>query len=205
MLDAGDMLPDFPDLKRELMRIVTARMRRRVYRDSGVMSEIRRFQSHEGHKFTIYRADGSSETTRYRLTTVDLSVKNSELPQMSPQELLARIDDVADAMAEKVTKQLFEKLRRTAAQAGTATNAAGRPISAELLFEALEKIELDFYEEDESPHELTMFVGPELAKVLARLIPIWRQDPSFDKKYGEVMAKKRAAWRVRESRRKLAD
>lgn len=198
------MLPDFPKLKKQLRLLFRQRLRQSFGHQAPVISELRKHQSHEGDTFTIHRLDGSVSTTAYQKTEVQFTIQKKDLPRLTPQELIAKIDDAAGKMAEEASKHLFEELERAVAEVGNVVNAQGKPISSELLLQMLQKIQMDFDEEGR-PRGLTMVVGPKLAEALKLLIPQWESDPEFSRRHRALMEMKREEWRDRESRRKLVD
>lgn len=198
------MLPDLPELKKKLRLLLRERLRQSFARQAPVIGDIRRFKSHEGDTFTIHRLDGSMTTSTYQLTEAGFSIGRQELPTLAPQQLIAKIDEAAGKLAEQASKHFFQELNEAVTRVGNVVNAQGQPISPELIFQVLEKIELDF-DEDGKPHGLTMVVGPKVAEALRMLIPKWEADPELNKRYQDLIGKKREEWRDRESRRKLVD
>jgi hypothetical protein len=198
------MLPDFPELKKKLSLLLRERLRQSFARQAPVISDIRRFKSHEGDTFTIHRLDGSVTTSTYHLTETEFSIERHELPTLTPQQLIAKIDEAAGKMAEQASEHFFKELSEAVTRVGNVVNAQGQPISPELVFQVLEKIELDF-DEHGKPHGLTMVVGTKVAEALRTLIPKWEADTELNTRYQDLMKKKREEWRDRESRRKLVD
>lgn len=198
------MLPDFPQLKEKLSLLLRERLRQSFARQAPVISDIRKFRSHEGDTFTIHRLDGSLTTSAYQLTEAEFSIDRGELPTLTPHQLVSKLDEAAAKMAEQASKRFFEELSEAVTRIGNVVNAQGQPISPELVFEVLEKIELDF-DEHGKPHGLTMVVGTKVAEALRTLIPKWEADTDLNKRYQVLMKKKREEWRDRESRRKLVD
>jgi len=197
------MLPDFPGLKSKIQSIINQRMRRTVY-GSGVLSRIRRLQAHEGDTFSTYRLDGSVQQSGTREIGVEFSVDKNELAKLTPKELVEKVDRVALEMAEKTSKGVFEDIRKVTDETGNVVDSRGQPFSFDLLLQGLEKIEMDF-DEHGQPTGLTIVMHPELGKRVPELIKQWEANPDFKKRYDELIEKKREAWSVRESRRKLVD
>jgi hypothetical protein len=198
------LLPDFTATKKEIKRIVTERLRRGVYQEAAFLSRLRRSKSHEGDSFTIHRLDGSTQTNRYREIAVELAIDKKDLATLTPKALAEKIDKAAVEMAEKTSRGFFEKLHQVTSESGRVHDAKGKPISSETLLEALEMIDIDFDEKGE-PSGLTVVVGPELWERIKQKVPEWEADPEFKRRHGELMQRKREAWRDRESRRKLVD
>ena len=87
---------------------------------------------------------------------------------------------------------------------GTSINAMGRPFSTDLLLEALERIQLDF-DDDDNPKFPTMVVSPEMFEKIKDKLPAVGEDPNFDKRFEELILMKKQEWHDRESNRKLVD
>lgn len=198
------MLPDFPGVKGRMRCVLQQRMRRTVYRETAILSQMRRFQSHEGHTFTIHRLDGSVDRNRYRKTIVEFQIDKKDLATLPPKDLLEKIERAALEMAGKTSKTVFDKLRAVTSETGNVLDAKGRPFSSDTFLEGLEMIDMDF-DDQGRPTGLTIVMGPELAERIKVLGPQWEADPEFKRRYEALLERKREAWRDRENRRKLAD
>jgi hypothetical protein len=198
------LLPDFPNTKSEFMKAVTERLRVGVYRESALLSRVRRFAAHEGDSFTIHRLDGTVAKSTYRETSAEMTINRKDLVALSPQQLADKIDQLALEMAGKTSKVVFDKLHEITSESGQVRDAKGKPFSPETILEALESIDIDFDEKGQ-PSGLTFVVGPELGARIREKAPEWEADPEFRRRHSELMQRKREAWRDRESRRKLVN
>ncbi len=198
------LLPDFPSVKKEIKKVATERLRRTVYRETTLLSRMRKSQSHEGDSFTIHRLDGTVQKSRYRETAVELTIDKKDLTSLTPKALAEKIDKAAQEMAEKTSKMIFGKLREIISESGQVHDAKGKPLSPDTFLEALEMIDIDFDEKGD-PSGLTVLVGPELWERIRQKAPDWEADPEFKRRHSELMRRKREAWRDRENRRKLVD
>lgn len=197
------MLPDFPGLKKRLQRLVNRRLRASFNRELGFASEIPRFSVKEGDAWAIQRADGTVDVSNFgEMSTAPMEIEVKDLPTLSPEKLGEKLDAMAKDMAEQARKKVIDKLKESTASGGTVVNTQGAPLSPEILLEALEKMEIDF---DDGGHHLTMLVGPALYKALQTLIPEWDKDEELKRRHAGLMERKRDDWRIRETRRKLAD
>ncbi len=198
------MLPDFPATKTELKKAVTERLRRWVHGESTLLSTVRHFMVHEGDSFTIQRSDGTIEKSPYQEAAVEITIDKADIATFTPQALVEKIDKMAREMAEKTSKMMIERLHHISEEEGQVVDARGKPLSPDLLLEALERMDIDF-DKNGKPSGLHMLVGPELwARVQAKAAE-WEADPEFQRRRIEMLARKREAWRDRQSRRKLAD
>ena len=136
-------MPDFPATKSEIKKVVTERLRGGVYRETALLSRLRKFQAHEGDSFSIHRADGTVEKSRYRETAVEMTIDKKDLATLSPGALVEKIDKMAMQMAEKTSTAMFEKLHEVTTEAGRVHDAGGKPFSPDTLLEALEMMDID--------------------------------------------------------------
>ncbi len=60
----------------------------------------------------------------------------------SVADVFRRREALADTLGKQIRETLFKTVQEACQAAGTMTNAAGRPISAELLLEAWEKVNI---------------------------------------------------------------
>jgi hypothetical protein len=87
-------------------------------------------------------------------------------------------------------------------EAGQVVDAQGKPLDAELIFQVIESVQIDF-DDDGNQHSFSFAVGPELyARLQAELQKI-ADDPVLKQRYDEIMNRKRMEWRDREAARKL--
>ena len=198
------MLPDFPDFKLEARKIVNERLRRSFYGEAALLSRLRRFMAQEGDSFTVCRADGTTETSRYRQTAAEFSISNQEIATLTPQALAAKLDKVAAEMAAKASRAMFEKLNQITSATGQVVHGQGRPLTWGIFLESFAKMDLEFDERGDLSG-MTIVVPPDVWARLREKLPEWDADPEFKRRYGNLMATKREEWRDRESRRTLVD
>lgn len=133
---------------------------------------------------------------------VKQEIKFTEVEEMTHEMVLHKIDEVAKEMAEQMTRFAYEELNRTTDETGNVISADGKPFSIEMLFEMLEKMDLDF-DEAGNPSG-TMFVAhPNLFPAIAKAISQAEANPETAKRAQGLMDQKREEWRVRENNRKL--
>jgi len=74
--------------------------------------------------------------------------------------LMSMLEGMAQNYVREVMPQIFASLATVSTAAGTQVDAAGRPFSAELLAEALEKMEIDF--DDDGTPRIQLVVGTDM-------------------------------------------
>lgn len=196
------MLPDLPILKGELQEVLDDLLRKRAHSKLGVFSETPRVYVHEGNRMRTVRADGSIEVTPFKTASAELLIKRSEVPSLTPEARLAMIDKMADEMAEKVSKNMFESLNATLEAAGQTVDSRGKPLTVDVLLETLEKMDIEF-DANGAPTGLQLVVGPAVAPTIQRLRERFETDSEVQRRHKELMHRKRMEWRAREAARKL--
>lgn len=196
------MLPDFLKVKARLETMLEYEMEFSRLSHMGVFADVPTSVVVEGNNTVIIREDGSVGETEFAEITTELYVNLAEVEEMTHEMVLDKINDVAKEMAEQMVRSAYEELNRITDETGNVISADGKPFSIEMLFEMLEKIDLDF---DEAGNQSgTMFVlHPKLFPAFAKAISQAEADPETAKRYQALMDQKREEWRVRENNRKL--
>lgn len=196
------MLPDFPKVKGKLQKMHDYVMKHAHLSHLGPLAGIRESMVFEGNKTIIIREDGSVEEIGFEEITAELQVNFAEVETMTHEMVLDRINRPAKEIAGKQAKFAYEQIGKAAEEAGNVVSADGKPFSIEMLFEMLEKMDLDF---DEAGNPIgTIFVAhPNLFPAIAKAISQAEADPETAKRAQELMDQKREEWRVRENNRKL--
>lgn len=197
------MLPDFIDLKRRIARDRQGRVRD-TKREESLSSLIPAFRSHEGDRFTVVREDQSAHTKAYRTFEVELNLKAADLLAEGARPIHEMLDKVSEQMDRQLSETFQQTMTEATDEAGTVTNAGGRPFSAELFIEGVEKMEFSF--DDEGHWQMpTMMFHPSHKEVFKRETSRLDTDPVLHARLTKIVNEKREAWRAREARRTLAD
>ena len=150
----------------------------------------------------MIREDDSVAEMNPQEMKVEQVINSSELEEMNHEMILEKINTMAEEMAEKQKILSLEVIRKTAEEVGNVVSGDAEPISIDLLFQMLEKVSQDF-DEAGNPDELTFVANPEVYASIVKVISQAASDPAIDRRYNEIIERKREAWRVRESNRKL--
>ena len=196
------MFPDFLKVKGRLQKMLDYEMKQAHLSHMGPLADIPKSIIFEGNKTVVIREDGSVEENNLEKVTAELEVQFAEVEGMTPEMVLDKINRTAKEMAEKVKKSAYEQIEKSAEEVGNVVDADGQPFSMDLFFEMLEKIDRDF-DEDGNPSLLMCPVNPKLYPSVAKVISQSEGDPEYDKRYKEIIERKREEWRARESNRKL--
>jgi hypothetical protein len=194
------MLPDLPIIKAELQMVLTRYLRTKVDHRLGVFRDVPKHIVHEGKSMRIRRADGSIEDSGLKTASAEISIKQSDVPALTPRERILQLDRMAEEMAQQMSKLLFGSLEATLDRAGQAVHLNGKPFNAEAILSTLEKMEIDF--DQNGTHQPITIVGnnPDLVR---RALEQLESHPPLKTRYDELMNKKRAEWGDREANRKL--
>lgn len=197
------MLPDFISLKRRIARDRQGQLRDKR-REGSLSSLIPAFRSHEGDRFTIIREDQSVHTKNYRQFEVEVNIRVADLLSSGSRPIHDMLDEVSEKM-EKQLSEVFQGVMTEATdEAGTATSAGGRPFTAELYIEAIEKMEFKF--DDTGIWQMpTTVLHPSREQTFRKEMSRLDNEPELHARMTKIVNEKREAWRAREARRTLVD
>ena len=196
------MFPDFLKTKGKLQKMLNDEMQKARLRHMGPLANVRASMIFEGSKTVVVREDNSIDEGSLENTTVKLEVKFDEVEKMNHEMVLNKINQTAEEMAGKLKKLAFEQIKKSAEEAGNVGSTGGKPLSVNALFEVLEKIDIDF-DEAGNPNELSIVAHPERLSSISRVISQVEADPETNRRYIEIMERKREEWYAREGNRKL--
>jgi len=196
------MLPDLQSLKRDIQRILDRYLQTQVHARLGVFNESPHHTIHEGNRLRTIRADGSVEDSNLKEASAEVMLKLDEIPQLTIEQRVAKINDMADKMAQQMNEHLFGALNATLDKAGQVVDQQGKPLDVDAVFKVLEKIQLDF-DEAGKPDQLSIVVHPTLAPQAKLVFEKIESDPVLRERYEEIIVRKRFEWRDREADRKL--
>lgn len=196
------MLPDLPNIKRDIIHILYRYFQLATQKRMGAFADAPRHQIHEGASMRILRADGTIEETALKEASAELTVKFEEVPNMSLEARMAKLDEMADSMAKQMSEHMYSSLNETLEKAGQVVDNKGTPLTHETFFDVLEKLQIDF-DEHRNPKGLQLVIGPGLMPRIQELIEQEKNDPGITKRHEEIMARKWLEWRDREAARKL--
>lgn len=196
------MLPDIPPLKQEIAKKLQTFFKLRVNAYLGAINEAPRCLIKEGRRPVIIRPDGRTDETQLKESFAETSVRLDDVPRLTLQERLAKLDVVAREMASQISEHAFSQIKEAVERVGNGVDGGGRPLSPEVILEVFEKIQLDF-DADNKHHKLTVVIPPGMAERAKETFEKLQQDPKYSKRYEEIIAKKWMEWRDREATRKL--
>ena len=98
---------------------------------------------------------------------------------------------------------MFKTLNESTTKTGQVVEGQGKPLSHEMMFQMLEKIEEDF---PEGPYKsnLVAVIPPELAERVAALEAEYQNSPELQRRHKEILERKYEKFRAREMDRNMA-
>ena len=157
------MLPDNPSLKKEIAEVLQIVFQKRVEHYTIGMRDVPKTRIFEGKGMLIRRKTGEEDETSFMSSEVAFEIKMDEIPEMSVNELLRRIDEAAREMAEKMESGFFRAISGILDKKGQTVQQKGEPLSAKSILNVLEKIFIPF-NDDGNPEMPTIFMHPNLTE-----------------------------------------
>jgi hypothetical protein len=160
---------------------------------------------HEGDRMIYRTVEGTQKELDYKKVQASFSISRDEIKSLTVEDIIKRVDAAAQELSGHMARTIFAAIDQGTKEAGTQIDHGGKPFSPEVLFEALEKISIDFDEDTKQPHMPSMVVSPELAAKIKDKLPEWERNEEYKKRFDEIMKRKYEEWYARESNRKLVD
>ncbi|MQA64640.1 MAG: hypothetical protein GEU76_01865 [Alphaproteobacteria bacterium] len=196
------MLPDSPQLKREMLHFVNRFLQTRVRSREGIVGEVATHSIHEGQENSIIRADGKEDITEIVEISGETEIKLQQVINLTLKDVLPIIDKIAEDIASKKSKHFFEVVGKAAEQSGNVVDGRGQPLNAKLFLETLEKMSIEFDEAGKIKN-LAVVIPPAARQNAEKLIHELETNRELQKKHKNLIELKREEWRAREAARKL--
>lgn len=194
------MLPDYPQFKDLFKRFCDRQLQERMEKRLGPLyQEIGKRRQFEGDRSQIQRpGEGAPDETEYKTWQGAFSFRLEEIPTLTMQELVRRIDVVAEDMARSFNKNMFASMDQTLEKYDRVMKLG--PPSPEALLTMISNSEVSF---DEDGPTFKIVVPPSLLEAAQDAAARLMNDPELNKRYTELMATKWEEWRARETDRGL--
>jgi hypothetical protein len=116
--------------------------------------------------------------------------------------LLLRIDEIAIDFARQQSEQTFQLIGEATERVGNVVNSGGKPLTAEIILQALGTMEIDF--DHNGKHKpITIVIPPQLQEGATAAMELLTTDQRVQAEHRDLMERKREEWRAREASRKL--
>ena len=168
----------------------------------GVVHEMPRSYLKEGDKIVIIRADGSRDETILREASAEIEIRSSEVPTMTIQDRIERIDVVAREMAGQISRHMFDDIGNAIEKVGNVVKTTGRRFDADAFLNVLQLMQIEF-DLHGNMREITAVFPSGSRTQVAETLQQLKSDPEFKRRYESLMTEKRREYRAREAARKL--
>ncbi|HEX8584294.1 MAG TPA: hypothetical protein VF680_07785 [Allosphingosinicella sp.] len=196
------MLPTYPNVVRRRARLNRELVDRLVKDKAPMLAGIASHFIHEGAHTDLIRPDGSTDRTDISQLSAEVDIPVMSRAAFTQHVLLEKLKIIAEQMAEGMSRNVIEVISESASKVGNVVEGNGKPLSADTILEALEKIQIDF-SPDGSFEAPQIIVSPEQAKRLGE-IARGPEAAAYEKKFNEIMELKRSDYALREAGRVLA-
>ncbi|MCC7291844.1 MAG: hypothetical protein IT449_07275 [Phycisphaerales bacterium] len=180
-------------------------VRRETEKLTPLLRQVRTVQQHEGRKVQYETVEGFQEQVSYEnKASTALKVHRDEFPTLDNVGYLKKAKEMAAELAKQEMGHFFAKADYFIEKAGTTLDAGGKPFDPMMLVEGLEKVDIDF-DEQGRPILPTLVSDPALYAAAAPRLAEAEKSADFQRRWKELMERKRMEWRDREADRKLAE
>jgi hypothetical protein len=196
------MLPDYPRLKADLSVRLVQFLRARHDFHLGPLSHINRIRFHEGDAYSLRRSSGEEEPGEFKEAAALITIKDEEVPAMTLESLLRKLDDAAQDMARQMAEGVYGSISAAMERVGNVVDAGGQRLTAQTILEALSKIQIDF-NRDGSPRMPEMHIHPSLSEAVRLAGEELEKNGALKRQLRQLLVEKREEWRAREASRRL--
>jgi hypothetical protein len=198
------MLPDFPSIKRVILRGLGDFVNRRVGQDP-ILRTIPRYTMHEGDRTTLTRSDGTEATIDFKEPLQAIAkVSMADIRTKGSTATLLAAEAIATDLARGLAQRVYEGIRQTTDEIGNTVDAAGERFSPHLYLQVLRKLQLQFDREG-NWLQPQFAAAPDNLKTIEIVLRQAEQDPEFVAARDAIVNQQREDWRAREANRKLVD
>lgn len=195
------MLPDFPKTKTLIASRFDDFLRARKEMYLGPLSKIRVRRVPEGNVQEIVRTSGEIEEIDVKTLRSTFVVADDELPTLSIETILVKLDSVAQQIAKQQAEQTYTAIAKAVEEVGNSVDAKG-DFGAESILELLARLEIQF-SPDGRPRLPEIHVHPSQAEAIVAALKELEADRDLRERFEQIMVLKREEWRAREALRKL--
>ncbi|TWF49792.1 hypothetical protein [Neorhizobium alkalisoli] len=168
---------------------------------SHIVRNIRSSKIFEGDGSSIFREDSTRDETEIRKFSSEVSVDKEKILYGDWSEIIECFHAIGLEMASEQERMLFKVVEDATTRTGNVVSAEGKPISLDLILKMLEKVWIDF-DRSGQPKLPTIVVGDEVGEQIRKLM----NSPDVgneQKKFDDLMRRKKEEWLAREADRTL--
>ena len=195
------MLPDFPNIKKDIYKkLIAPYMKVMKSNYLGAMSQIPERKIHEGSNSLMVRSDGTEETMKPKEMSGEFSYNNSDVKDMIPEDVFRKIDGAIKQMCTEISNDIIGKIETACEETGNVVSANKERFSVEHYFKLLEKIEINF-DDNNNPVLPDVLIGD--PTIVAEELKKIGEDKTLRKRLENIINRKREEYNARESNREL--
>ena len=198
------MLPDFPELKRQLNERVLAILKQEMAARAPLLAQVRKITQHEGKDNSFETEEGDIKRIKYKKVEAGIELDLSSIHAFDAPALRKKLNEMAETMARKQMAMFLKTMHRTTEEVGNVVDAGGQPFTAEFMLQVWETIWIEF-DEHGKPRMPQLLANPIHKDRAEAEFKRFEAEPQLKAKRIELINRKREEWFDRESHRKLAD
>jgi hypothetical protein len=198
-----DVLPNFPESKADILRLVTRRISMLEKEQHPVLAQIKTFTQHEGRTIDFEQVDFGRKTQNAEAQAVSVELRFDEIPSLVGEVLEKKMRLLADQSGALKMKSMFAKIHEATEQTGNKLDAKGKPIDGRMLLDMIDMAEGAF---DRTGKPTNSFlVHPNMMPSLKKASDEVENDPELKRRLDSINRRQFQQWVDRENRRKLVD
>jgi hypothetical protein len=156
----------------------------------------------EGHANSIQRADGTVEESDFHSASGEAIVPVEAIKSGSLEAVFTALLPVSTQVGASMAMSMYDTIEAGIRSVGNEVNAAGKPLTADLILDAFEKVLVDF-DENGLPRWPTMVVHPSQTAHLQAELARAESDSALVERLRKITERKREEWHAREASRVL--
>jgi hypothetical protein len=176
-------------------------LRAEFHRRAPLMQAGSQLTQEEGDELEYEREGAPPMRTGYKQIAAPISLSVGEIGTIPLAQFNKKIETAVDELARQAMTQTYQTLDAATREAGTATDAGGKPWTPDLFLDGLEKMEMTF--NDQGKPDILLVLHPDLLKSIREKYPDFENDQDYKRRYDEMILRKKADWLARENNRKL--
>lgn len=138
------MLPDFFSAKKELTKRFTRHLRTQIDASAPIWSQIKAYVMAEGDTFSYQTVDGEIQRQKFEAVAHRIEVRADLPPEQMKTELKEKFQEMTEKVGRHFETSLFDTVRKVTDKTGLGFDAGGKPFHPSMLWDMVEKMEVDF-------------------------------------------------------------
>lgn len=201
-LEIFHMLPDFPKLKSEINEVINLFFRSRIEQHTIAIKQTPKTRIFEGKNTVIRRNSGEEDPTNFMSSEAEINIKFDEIPNMTFNDILSKLDNAAQDLAGKMETNFFKTLSEELDRKNRTFDNKGQPLTGKVILKTLENMFIPFDEKGNAEMP-SIFIGPKLTEKMPKALQELEEDPTLKEEFKELMVQKKEQWHAEQASRKL--